>query len=340
MFAHGGGGGAEAHALDLAKKSIQKGDKVLFLIGDESTLEKNLKKDSIDYAILDLSSSFNPFIVLRAALAIKQLIQNNKIDIIHTHMLREQSLVILAKIMGAEVKLIRTFHRLDQFNWKMLPLIWFYNKRTDAVIAITDYIKSYLIKNHINPDLVTTIYNGVEEVNIKKPGDKIGYIGRVSPEKGIRRLIITNLDELKEKEIIVAGDGSDLESLKSFVEEKKVRVEFMGRVYDRKKFFSKVGVLVLPSESEVLPLVVLEAFSAKIPVVTFDLPSLKGIVPENQTVKKGDYEGLLKRAEELLRDGKTIGLANYVIYKEKYTVGNMFEKTNDLYLKLFKNTGS
>jgi len=137
-------GGAEKYALYLAKEAQKDGHKVSFVLGKKGPLEIEARNLKIKTQITPMPSSFNPFSVLKSIFALKKYFKENDVEIVHTQMLREHSLALGAKIIGAKIKLVRTFHRLDQFNWKMKPLMWLYRRQTDGFIAVSEYVSQYL----------------------------------------------------------------------------------------------------------------------------------------------------------------------------------------------------
>jgi glycosyltransferase involved in cell wall biosynthesis len=333
IFSYFGEGGAEEQAFLLAQKTKESGDEVVFIIDQiaDSALNK-LEKNNFEIVSLPMRSSFNLISVFISAVKLKLIIKSRKIDIIHSHMLREQSLAILAKILGSNFMLVRTFHRLDQFNWKMKPLMWLYSKFTDAFISITEFMSEYLKKNGIKSKTYL-IENGVLRVDSDNHEYALGFIGRLSDEKGILDFIEANCNILRKTKLVVAGDGPNLLSIKCLADKNHLNVELMGRVDNKSDFFSKISVLILPSRTEVLPLAVLEAYSCGLPVVAFKLSSLKGLIDDDNgsTVDFPDYEELGKTAVGVLKISSSFKLANIKKYNDKYSVDKMWNKTRGLY---------
>lgn len=328
-FCHPGGGGSEKYALYLANKAIEVGHEVLFVLGQDGPLVKELERGGFEYTFVPMKSSFNPFLVISSGLRLRRLYEEKKIDVVHTQMLREHSLSIAAKIFGSNIKLIRTFHRLDQFNLKMKPLKWLYRNATDAFIAPTDFIENYLKTNGIK-EKIHRVNNGVVKVEVKTHQNKAGFLGRLVPEKGILEYIKENKDD----ELIVGGEGPLGLEL-----EKYPIAKLLGNITDLERFFSEISLLVLPSKTEVLPLSVLEAFSAGVPVVAFNLPSLKGIITEENgvMVPEGDYKKMGEAVRNLLSKQEALEkLSAKAIqnYENKYTVDEMWEHTEGVYRKV------
>jgi glycosyltransferase involved in cell wall biosynthesis len=324
---------------DLAEAAKKDGNEVSFILGEDGPLKLEIENQGIGYHIIPMNTSFNPLTVINSALKLKKYLSKEDIDIVHTHMLREQSVAIGAKLFGAKVKIVRSFHRLDNFDWKMKPIMWLYNLQTDAFIATSEYVKTFMIAFGVKNGVITTIYNGVPAVETKNHEKALGFIGRLAPEKGISKFLRENLDEIKSgMKVVIAGDGPDKEDIITYAGQTK-NISYLGQISDRSLFFSKISVLVLPSETEVLPLVILEAFSASVPVVTFDIESLRETVNEDNgiLVDVDNYKELARAGQKLLIDESDLarlsrGAQNS--YQRKYTVEKMWEATNSLYKKL------
>ncbi len=339
IFAYFGDGGAEAHALILAKKARESGNEAVFIIDKlTATAQKRLEENDFEFLYLPMESSYNPVKMIKSIHSLKKTIKEKKIDIIHAHMLREQMITNYAKLFGCKVILVRTFHRFDQFNRQMKPFMPLFRKYTDAFIAISEEMNTYMQNNGLK-DNVHLILNGVEKVDAPSHELAIGFIGRLTHEKGILSFIEQNTLILNETKLVVAGDGPDYEEIAKMVERDCLKVELMGNVANRAEFFKKISVLVLPSETEVMPMVVLEAYSCGVPVVAFNLESLKNIVkPENgQLVEFPNYQEMAKEAVDMLSNINNYSKANILAFDRSYSDAIMWQKTFELYTALSKH---
>lgn len=336
IFTYFGDGGAEAHALILAKKARDAGHEVLFIVNNfNANGQKKLQDNNIEVVYLAMDSSYNPIKMRQSVRDFKRIVQEKKIDVVHSHMLREQMVVNYAKLFGCKVKLIRTFHRFDQFNWKMRPFMPLFKKYTDAFIAISEEMSLYMQKHGLKKN-IHLILNGVERVSSLYHEPAIGFIGRLTHEKGILAFIENNTLSLTQNKLVIAGDGPDYQAIDEFVKRECLNVELMGNVVDRSEFFSKISVLILPSETEVMPMVVLEAFSCGVPVVAFELEALKKIIkPENgKLIEFANYHEMARVAIEMLADAKSYSEVNMTTYEKTYSEDVMWQKTFELYYSL------
>lgn len=336
--ANPGNGGAEEYAVNLGLEARDAGHDVCFVLGDATgAMVERVREGNFDMLIIPMKSSFNLFKVLGAAWKLKRFIDDYKPDIVHAQMLREQSLVILAKMFGARTKLVRSFHRLDQFNGKMRPLMWVYRRYTDAFIATSEYVKGYLAENGLKKN-VFVVHNGVPAVTVANKKKGLGFLGRLVAEKGILNFVEKNAGLFTDTDLVIGGDGPDMTEITNFVNKKSLKVDILGQIADKNKFFSMFNVMVLPSSTEALPLVVLEAFSAGTPVVAFDIPSLRGLINGKNgiLVKPGGYQLLAETAVQLA-DSKEYGVYSANArdtYLHGYTLEKMWFDTERLYDKI------
>ena len=109
---------------------------------------------------------------------------------------------------------------------------------------------------------------------------------------------------------IIAGEGpqrGELESLACRLGLLPDKVRFVGRVEDLAQWYQRAHLLLLTSDHEGTPNVVLESMAAGLPVVATragDVPTLLGEGVRGVVVGTGDVEGLVRATAELLRDSK------------------------------------
>lgn len=101
--------------------------------------------------------------------------------------------------------------------------------------------------------------------------------------------------------------------------------------------FARVDIYVLPSLSEGLPLVLLEAMAAKLPIVTTDVGDCGQIVTKANcglVVPPGDVVGLAKAIKTLKSSQKSLGQNGYNFVREKFTWANVAAKVVHGYQKV------
>lgn len=126
-----------------------------------------------------------------------------------------------------------------------------------------------------------------------------------------------------EAKLNVAGFGSEEEKLKKLVAELKLKnVNFLGKVPNEEmpKFYDEADIYLNSSIVDNMPLSLIEAFSAGIPVVSSNAGGIPYIVKNGETgvlVEKNDFHGLADEAIKILRDND---LAQKMIIQAKQEV--------------------
>jgi glycosyltransferase involved in cell wall biosynthesis len=125
---------------------------------------------------------------------------------------------------------------------------------------------------------------------LKKRNDLVGYIGRLSQEKGILSFIeaIPKLCQAtQDVKFLIGGDGP----LRSQVEEYLAaanlsgRVEFIGWIpnHELPEYLNELKLLVLPSYSEALPNIMLEAMACGTPVLATPVGAIPDVITDGET---------------------------------------------------------
>jgi glycosyltransferase involved in cell wall biosynthesis len=158
-------------------------------------------------------------------------------------------------------------------------------KRADVVICQTEHMKRDLVRQFgLQPEKVIHIYNpvDVEEINaladaepnpFAQSGTNIVAVGRLSHEKGFDLLLacLQSVRAMVSKlSVTIVGDGPELSVLNATKWKLSLEsmVNFVGPRRNPFPFIKHADLVVLPSRSEALPNVVLEAIALGTPVVT------------------------------------------------------------------------
>jgi glycosyltransferase involved in cell wall biosynthesis len=134
----------------------------------------------------------------------------------------------------------------------------------------------------------------------------LGYLGRLTPEKGIGLLL--DAVEGADIDLVVAGEGEGgyLEDLRA---RSGPRVQWRGRM-DPSELFAEIDVLVVPSQwREPFGLVVVEAARAGVPVLLADQPGLI----EAARVAGARHRTFTAADPAALRDALTAPLGTYAV---------------------------
>lgn len=153
----------------------------------------------------------------------------------------------------------------------------------------------------------------------------IVHVGRLGVEKSLEFLKRV-MDKLPEARIAFVGDGPYREELEQMFSGMPAVFTGMLQGEELSQAYASGDVFVMPSESETLGQVVMEAMSAGLPVVAARAGGIRDIIPDDQQGKTGylfnpgDLDDCLSKLKPLLQDQElreTIGKAARV-EMEKY----------------------
>jgi len=135
------------------------------------------------------------------------------------------------------------------------------------------------------------------------------YLGRIHPKKNIDALIrawtsVANTMETMGADLTIAGWGEDehVDQLRSALTDAPASIRFVGSVYgeDKTRLLRQSSFLVLPSHSEGLPMVILEAWAAGTPTLMTSECNLPEGIATRAAIECGytaeDLAPLLKQA--------------------------------------------
>lgn len=253
---------------------------------------------------------FVPTGILLALKYVKGQRKDGRFLVIHAHDGTFSGLVAVAVSKLCSIPLIITFHgthilsayyifnRLNRIASVVATrMTSFCVRNSDYIIAVdsgtADYIK-YAVKTDKTIEVVPTFCRNLddkaclsqEDVVPKLPATSklIAYVGRLSPEKNVLTLVKTFgeiVESMSDVYLVIVGDGVLRRKIERVVREMQIqdRVFLLGYVFNIAPILEKLNCLVLPSRSEGLPQIVLEAWSFGVPVVASNrIPLLKNEV--------------------------------------------------------------
>ena len=357
--------GAEVVTLNLmtAQKKIGLFP-VLLSIGDirvgDKDIEIEAKKRGLDTQVLRFRNGLN----LKGSMMILDHAKRLKSQIIHSHGYKANILLGIVPRRFRRMPVIATLH-----GWtsrRFFTKIWVYEwidvlamRNLDRVVAVSSAIENHIRMRSVGIHPIV-INNGLPrldfendsfdrecpEISEKCKGKfKIISIGRLSPEKGFNILILAMarlVSQGVDASLVLVGDGSERDSLSDLVNKENLsdRVHFIGY---RDKAFNLIpyfDVFVLSSYSEGLPITLLEAQQAGIPIVATrvgEVPEVLGNGMYGKLVKSGDPEELAKAVEEVYsnrQEARAKALAAKEWTLKEYSLENMASKYFELYQRV------
>ena len=229
----------------------------------------------------------------RAALAaVRALIAGWRPDVVQTHSYKTTAMAWLLRRGGARWPWIAFFHGATTEDWKVRAYHWLDARLMPAADRLVVMTRAHLPRFAAAGDRAQVLYNAAIPLPAdgpptsvaahRRPGAPlVGVVGRLSSEKGVD-VFLDALAALARRGVavdaVLAGDGPERAALERQRDALGLadRVHFLGPVRDVASLYPQLDLVVLPSRSEGLPNVLLEALRADVPVVATRV----GAVPE------------------------------------------------------------
>jgi glycosyltransferase involved in cell wall biosynthesis len=188
-------------------------------------------------------------------------------------------------------------------------------RRADAVVVLTDRTAAALAADGVPAGRVHTIPSGFDPALFARsspdvfPGvgrPRIGYVGRLAPQKRADRLVEAFGRMREPASLVVVGDGPDRERVQALAAGLP-RTHLTGFVEHTAvpAVLASLDVLVLPSAYEEMGSVLTEAMASGLPVVASDVGGIPEVVRHGETgllVPPGDVDALATALDRLAAD--------------------------------------
>lgn len=218
---------------------------------------------------------------LLAAIELRKLYNKYKPDIVHLHSSKAGT---LGRIVFPSKRTVYTVHGFDSVRLafrKFLPIERCLQHFCKAIVGVSKYDEKHLIEEGIKNN-VSTVYNGISvpDCSTLQPLDvlstekkKILSIARVFPQKK-PDLFVAVAKLLPQYEFIWIGNQREVTEFGELPD----NCHFVGNIPNAGAYCSKADILMLPSNYEGLPMVILEAMSFGKPVVASNVGGISEIV--------------------------------------------------------------
>jgi glycosyltransferase involved in cell wall biosynthesis len=297
----------------------------------------------------------------RRVRALARLFRQDRLDLVHSLSLHANLYAYLA-LLGRSGRLIASNRYYvpagaGPVSWiNGLPL-----RRSVRVVVNSETGKAFTAEHFgVPPDKITVIPNGVDaarftlppspapirpELGIPPDAPLVGLLGRITAQKRVdvfleaaRRVSET----LRGARFLIVGKGELMEAMRRKASELDLgeRVIFTGGRDDVPDLLAALDLLVLCSDDEGLPNVILEAMAARKPVVATDVGACHELVAEGSTghlVARRDSGALAAAIIQvlLLPDrGRAMGEAGHRRAVEHFGVDVMAARFRDLFQEI------
>jgi glycosyltransferase involved in cell wall biosynthesis len=127
-----------------------------------------------------------------------------------------------------------------------------------------------------------------KQLGIEPDSPVIGTAGRLFPIKGIKYLLRASkiiIDRVQNLKVLIVGEGPERSSLQELTYKLKLdsHLIFTGHRDDVFNLISAMDIFVLPSLSEGIPMVLLEAMALRVAVVATNVGGIPEVLTNGQT---------------------------------------------------------
>lgn len=296
------GGGIQTHVLELSEWLEARGHQTWFA-GDprRSSYDPN-SENFISLLMNDVSKvdghlPARVFSMLRNALALRKTLSKHKFDVIHVH---ETAPALVARLatLGKNIPIVMTFHGSAP---ERIPSAAKIGKYCADVVASPSRISlDALIANGVRADRTKVLRNGIKPLRVASADtvatlrdrylpDGKGQIvfspSRLAPQKGIDIMIEVAklvLEKRPDTQFVIAGGGVLTGTVDEWAEAAGVgdNMHFLGAIDTVPEHLQASDLFLLTSRWEALPISIVEAFRAGLPVVATDCGGVSELVDD------------------------------------------------------------
>lgn len=338
-------------------------------------LLQNLKENNFNVQELKFLKRKISFLDdLRAVSELRRLIKEFKPETLFLNSSKAGFLGSLAARLCFRRKDFKVIYRIGGWSFndprpKWEKRLWIFAEKISArwkdIIIVNnkhDFDQAGQLKIKPQKDIVL-IYNGLdvykmdflpkEEARIKLfekivkqngkifQADKIiGTIANFYPPKGIEYLIeaaehFKNNDEIV---FVVIGDGADRVKIENLIRFKNLgkKVFLVGQIPEAHKFLSAFDIFILPSLKEGFPWALIEAMSAKLPVIATSVGAVPEIIENGKNgviVRPADANQIAAKIREILDNDRLkqeMGIQAHQTVLFKFNADKMNSRTEAL----------
>jgi glycosyltransferase involved in cell wall biosynthesis len=232
------------------------------------------------------------------------------------------------------------------------------------IIAVSGAIQQYLVRMGLNPSKIDIIPNAVPTFSTQWLNEQrtkarstlaihnrkfvMGYVGRLSIEKGIHHLIealsIVRSQSRNSFHLFIVGDGPERSRLQEMSEKYSLNqhITFTGFQQEVSRYLNALDILVLPSLTEGTPMALLEAMSLGVPTVATRVGGVPDIVSDGVDgflVRPGNAGHLAERILSLLESPESLKHASSsakMKIQQHYDVEHWCRRIEHLYSRTCK----
>ncbi len=359
-------GGLERVVIELAREGRRLGQKVsVICLERRGALAKHVEEAGGRIMVMNKKPGVKPGIVKHIRLVLREL----RPDVVHTHQIgallyagpaarREHVPAVVHTEHTNNVETLQSKIR----RLKMRALWWFASRYAARFFCVSQDIAD-TAKRLISADKISVVCNGIDTAAFATRTERsrirtslgipanvpvVGTVGRLNEVKCqdllIRAFGILH-EDVKDAHLLLVGDGPQRQVLQSLAQELGLceYIHFAGYQAQPQLFMSAMDLFALSSRREGMPLAILEAWAANLPVVAPRVGGIPGFVHDQEDgilFEPGDENALKSELLRLLKDKRSaerIARAGYTRVKSEFDRARMARNYQSLYFHVLED---
>ncbi len=350
-------GGVSVYALSLAQELHKQGYSIRFFVPGAGHFTDLIEAEGLEWeSVPFLARSLNPVKSLCTLVSLYRRLKSYAPNLVSA---QASVAGALCRVVGPRLKtpIVYTPH-----SWIFTPgtpaiesgVGWIIEKnlrhRTDTVIAVSEFERELGIKRGVvDPDQIVVIRNGLPDTK---------HVAQLATDSLPRRIIsVARFERQKDQEtllravadlpagrveLVLIGDGSLIGETKALADELGIAdlITWKGAIDEVEAELLAADLFVLSTRWESLPICIIEAMRAGLPVIASDVGGINELVVDGKTgllVPAGSPDDLRKAITRLVNSNQELlamGQAGRARFEQHFTLDKMIAPTVELYQEL------
>lgn len=285
------------------------------IVLNDLRLAHELRQSGIDVKVIPESKKAFPRIVVESA----EYLRGRGVQVIHSHRYKE-NLLALMLALRYPVRLVRTQHGRPEPGGLKQRFVYAIDRQTaslaaDRVVSVSSDLTRYL-ESHVSGKKIAVVRNGIaldqvcstlsqaeakQRLFIRPDSPVIGIATRLTAIKRLDIFLATAACLVRENpkvRFLIAGDGEEENRVRQLIHDAALEHEvlLLGHRHDVHDVMRAMDLLLLTSDHEGLPMVVLEAMALGIPVVSRKVGGIPEVIEDGVTGSLVDSDDPLRLA--------------------------------------------